>query len=503
MVSVDDTHGVWQYASQTPQDGTPNWQPVGVVSDTAAILLNPTALIRFVPNLNYTGPSGNLTFRAWDQTTGTNGQRNVNTSVNGGSSAFSEQTAVASLVVTPINDSPVISYTAGNPLVYHEDDPPLLILNNSLAISDVDNTSLASATVTLVNGPNGDAESLDVNAIGSGLNVTYENGVLLISGTATLETYRLVLTTLRYANASQDPDVADRQIQVVVNDGTSSSTPLLQIVSIISINDPPVVDLNGAGSGVDFNTNFYIQWRPVRISDPNMLLIDQDDTSLLSVSVKLVEFPDGSAESLSARVLGTNIKQSYDPATGILLLSGIDSVSNYQQVLRTVTYNNVLESPTETIRTIEFKAQDALDTGPVSRTLVSIQPTPTAHLFMPIVSRRSEEPNDKCAEAAPTSLNRDESYFADDTNDWFYFDLPADSSVTIHLTGFVQGKGQLIVAAGESCDALKLLGNNGDDKADKMVDIGARAAGRYYIWIINDELPNLTSPYTLRINTTP
>lgn len=503
LTAADNSHGAWQFAVLLPPAGTPAWEPVGVVSDTAALLLNTGALLRFVPAANYVGPSGNLTFRAWDQTSGVNGQRNVDVTLNGGSSAFSEQTAVASVIITPVNDAPIITFTPATPPVYEEDSSPLPVLNDSLAVSDVDNVNLASATVTLLNRPNGDAELLDVLAAGTGLSVLYDSGVLTISGPAALSTYRQVLRSLTYHNTSQDPDVTDRQIQVVVSDGTATSNPLLVTVGVVATNDLPIVDLNGAGPGVDVSTDFYIRWRPARLADPNSVLIDLDDTSIISATVQITNLLDGTAESLAARVAGTNIKQAYDPAAGLLLLSGIDSVANYQRVLRSVTYNNTLAAPTPTVRTIEFRAQDAQDLGPVSRAMVSIQPTPTAYIFMPTVIRTSEEPNDKCHQAPATPLNRDESYFADDAYDWFYFDLPAAAQVTVQLTNFVEGKGQLIVATGPSCDALERLGNNGDPKANKTVDIGRRPAGRYYIWIIADEPPNPPTPYTLRVITTP
>ena len=44
------------------------------VSQSAAMLLNATDLIRFVPDANFSG-SARLTFRAWDQTKGTAGAK--------------------------------------------------------------------------------------------------------------------------------------------------------------------------------------------------------------------------------------------------------------------------------------------------------------------------------------------------------------------------------------------------------------------------------------------
>jgi len=64
---------------------------------SSALLLPSTALVRFVPAVNQTGPA-TLTYRAWDQTAGTSGSLFAITST-GGASAFSTTAAIATLTV--------------------------------------------------------------------------------------------------------------------------------------------------------------------------------------------------------------------------------------------------------------------------------------------------------------------------------------------------------------------------------------------------------------------
>ena len=69
--------------------------------------------MRYVPNANTNGTVGTgLTFRAWDQTTGTAGST-ANTTTNGGATAFSTATATASITVTAVNDAPQITSNGG------------------------------------------------------------------------------------------------------------------------------------------------------------------------------------------------------------------------------------------------------------------------------------------------------------------------------------------------------------------------------------------------------
>ncbi len=85
------TSGTWQYNTGS------GWTNVGTVANTNALLLRDSDSIRFLPSgTNLTNPT--LTYRAWDQTTGTVGTK-VNASTTGGTTAFSNATDALSIVV--------------------------------------------------------------------------------------------------------------------------------------------------------------------------------------------------------------------------------------------------------------------------------------------------------------------------------------------------------------------------------------------------------------------
>ena len=147
VVGVDDTNGEWQYDANA--DGT--WAAFGSVSDSAAVLLDTGALVRFVPDPDYNGTAGNLTFRAWDQTSGSNGDTAVDVSTNGDDSAFSCQTATATLNVTPVNDAP--SVTAVDLSNINEDGSRLITQADLLTgSSDVDGDGLSAINLVLSTG---------------------------------------------------------------------------------------------------------------------------------------------------------------------------------------------------------------------------------------------------------------------------------------------------------------------------------------------------------------
>src|SRR6185436_16608069 len=96
--------GTWQFSV----DNGTNWTSFGVPSTVSSRLLasNATTRVRFIPNADFNGSvDPGITFRAWDQSSGTNGNTG-DTTVVGGTTAFSTATETASIVVTEVNDAP-------------------------------------------------------------------------------------------------------------------------------------------------------------------------------------------------------------------------------------------------------------------------------------------------------------------------------------------------------------------------------------------------------------
>lgn len=511
VIGADASHGQWQYNLTNPPAGEAGWMPVGVVSSTAALLLSDAAWLRFVPALNYFGQSGDLTFRAWDRTSGSSGQRDANASINGGNAAFSVNTNKVSASILPVNDPPVLSGLPEEPLLYVEDGDPLPVAGGNLILTDVDSIVLSSATVRLTNPLDGDAEWLMAVVEGTGIATAYEDGLLSLSGNASPAVYQQVLRSVTYWNASQDPDPAARTIEMAAADSIGSGPTANVVIHVQPVNDPPEIDLDGIGPGHDYATTFFINRGPVSVVAESMIVTDIDNTTLKAATVRIANRKNGQAEILSINLSGVaNIKSNFDVATGVLSLTGVDSLANYQKVLRTVTYNNTLPQPDTEPRVIEFVPADSVGSGESRKTTLSFAEAPIVRYYMPMISwayRRSEEPNDICPEAMGLRLNVDEALRADDVNDWFFFDLIAPSEVVVELHDFAPREGQIVVAAerqqGLGCSGLQLIGNNGSSTLDRIVDLGPRPAGRYYIWVINDGVQDSNSVYRLFVRTAP
>jgi hypothetical protein len=114
VTAVDTANGQWQYST----DGGSNWLSLAGVTATAARLLGPAHLIRFVPNANFNSAIATTTasFKTWDQTSGTAGSTGDTTAGD----AYSTAAATATQSVTAVNDAP--SFTLSSTLVQRNED---------------------------------------------------------------------------------------------------------------------------------------------------------------------------------------------------------------------------------------------------------------------------------------------------------------------------------------------------------------------------------------------
>ncbi len=114
ITALDTSLGTWQFSN----DAGANWLTIhaGLINSTTnelALLLAPTALVRMVPFGELSGTLADaITFRAWDQTSGNQGDYVV-IAGTGADSAFSSDSDTAALSVSAVNDAPTFAPVAG------------------------------------------------------------------------------------------------------------------------------------------------------------------------------------------------------------------------------------------------------------------------------------------------------------------------------------------------------------------------------------------------------
>ena len=111
--------------------------------------------------------------------------------------------------------------------------------------------------------------------------------------------------------------------------------------------------LTAAGGTVTYTEN-----DPAVALEPTLTISDFDSTSLASARVQITAGLDPAQTDVLAFTPVGAVTGVYDPTTGILTLSGTDTLANYQTALRSVTFSSTSDNPTTAPRTISITATD-------------------------------------------------------------------------------------------------------------------------------------------------
>ncbi|MCP4966755.1 MAG: hypothetical protein GY926_16200, partial [bacterium] len=352
VTAADTTNGTWHYST----NGGTNWNSLGAVSNGSARLLAADASTRiyFQPNADYNGTVANaLTFRAWDQAYGTaNGTAGVDTSTNGGTTAYSSATDTASITVTAVNDTPSFTNLNGTPTF--TEDGAAVVLDADVVVSDIELDALNSgngdydgASVTLVR--NGGVSTEDVFSFSDGNGITLATStslnktVLQKSGatiaifdtttipgelrvtftnangqTPTSADVDYILQQITYSNSSDTPP-ASAQIDWTFDDGNTGSQGTggaLQAtgsttVTITAVNDAPNFDTASfTAHTITTGTN-----RPFEVQTAD---VDGDgDMDVVTVSAqdnKIAWFENDGNENFTEHTITTAIDSAHSVA---------------------------------------------------------------------------------------------------------------------------------------------------------------------------------------------
>jgi hypothetical protein len=213
---TDSTNGRWEYSV----DGGNTWLDLDSASSTQARLLNPASLIRFEPVADFNG-TATMSFRAWDQTNGNNGDSIVMATAG---STLSVGLETARITVSPVNDVPRFIGLDANPAFI--EDGLSVVLDDDAQIFDADlsgfdNFDRSTIYVGRTGGANTDDVFTNTGLLGSlteGGNAVYNGtivgtvnqnsgGELIIqfNGSATNAIVNSVMQTITYSNSNDTP----------------------------------------------------------------------------------------------------------------------------------------------------------------------------------------------------------------------------------------------------------------------------------------------------------
>ncbi|UGY18283.1 cadherin repeat domain-containing protein [Bradyrhizobium septentrionale] len=273
--------------------------------------------------------------------------------------------------VTPVNDPPVV--VAGHTLNYTENQAATAF-DPAITVSDVDNTTLASATVQITGNY---ANGQDVLAFTTQNGITGSfnagTGLLTLTGTATVAQYQAALASVTYQNTSDNPSGLARTVTIITNDGSANSAAVTDTINVTPVNDPPVTTAGG--------TLNYTENQAASVIDASVNVSDVDSANMSSATVAITGgFAAG--QDVLGFVNQNGISGSYNSATGVLTLTGSSSVANYKAALDSITYFNSSDNPSGADRTVSFTVNDGSANSNTSTSTIHVTPVNDA----PVVS---------------------------------------------------------------------------------------------------------------------
>ena len=256
--------------------------------------------------------------------------------------------ATRDIAVTGANDAPVVT-TSGGSTSYTEGGSATPV-DGAVTVTDVDDANLEGGQVRISEGFDSGDDLVFINQNGISGSYNTATGLLTLTGTAPTANYQTALRSVQFSTTSDAP-TSPKTVEFSVSDG-DLSTVATKVIEITAADDAPMLTASGGTTSFVEDTS-----GPVAV-DPALLLSDPDTAQMSSAYV----FFDGAFDNSEDELLFTPtelISGSYNTVTGELLLTGTDTVANYQAALRSVEYNNTdTVSPSTATRTVGFNISD-------------------------------------------------------------------------------------------------------------------------------------------------
>jgi len=289
--------------------------------------------------------------------------------------------------------APVLS-GAGNTVTYTQGGA-VVVASPAIAVADPGSLDLASASVKISSGLfTGDV--LGANTAGTVITASYSAGVLSLTGSDTVAHYTQVLDSVTFHSTSANPTYygtdTSRGLTWQVNDGTHASNTVTSTVTVVGVDQAPVL----AGAG---NTVTYTQGGAPVIASPKITVSDADSLRLVSASVTISSgFLAGDTLSV---LTAPGFTARYNASTGVLTITGNVPRAAYQSTLDSVKFSSTSTNPTnsgtDTSRTLSWVVNDGTLTSNTVTSTVTVVGTGTASIAMV----RTAAPSVSASTAAP------------------------------------------------------------------------------------------------------
>lgn len=249
---------------------------------------------------------------------------------------------------------PVLGNMEKDDLIYTEGSGPVQV-TQTLTVTDVDSRYLYFATIRITDGYDA---SEDILRYFGRIRGTWDSktGTLSLSGRASVLDYQIALRSIRYENTNIiNPSTGRRSVSFTVGTYFETSNTVFRYITVLSKNSPPVLE------HIETSPQEYCIGQEDANITSSITVSDLDNITLNGAVIAIADgyVPD---QDLLVFTDQNGITGSWNPTLGILSLSGVSLVTNYQQALRSIGYTNtnVLE-PLAGARKISYVVDDGTD----------------------------------------------------------------------------------------------------------------------------------------------
>jgi Bacterial Ig domain len=277
--------------------------------------------------------------------------------------------ALISLQVVPLGEPPTVTTSPG--CTAYTEQARGVAIDREMIVSDPDDRQLDSARVRIAENFQ-DGDDL-VFTDRSGIISSYDAGagVLTLTGTASVEEYLTALRSVEYRNEASANPTKTKYIEFTVNDAGLDSARAFKQICITSDNEPPVGETGEGGLVYVENDGRVPVDGGFVVGDPDSAYLSRATIEFVPhvsqpvdangdpVGPPIVTHTFAPAEDELAFTDQNGIVGSYDDVAGVLRLRGIATVAHYEAAIRSVTYENTSEDPSEATRRLQFQVTDA------------------------------------------------------------------------------------------------------------------------------------------------
>ena len=373
---------------------------------------------------------------------------------NGG--APRKDVATLTLTINGANDTPVLDLNAGtggpgNTATFTEGGASVPLVNSAgVNLSDVDNSTFNKVTVSfdktkfanaqeqlsIQGATSGGTFALNTIAAGSGTfdlgGVTYSYSIAVSGNNVAIDFSRSgttltaaqaegLLEALRYSNSSENPTGgSNREFRLTVTDsgGTTGSGPLtsaaaISTITVLPVNDAPVLDLDGSAAGSGYTGSFRVgSGAPAAIADLDSAITDLDSSNLSSATIVLTNAKVG--DSLAFSGTFGSITASVPPAasadgTMTLTLSGAGTLAQYKAAIEAIRFSATGTNYTDRVFNVTVY-DDSVAISPSTGLATTSPPTAAALVSNTAIATLSVLPDTRALTVTGTTVNEASPY---------------------------------------------------------------------------------------------